>query len=71
MTVQAAGEKRFNALRARRVSGAVYMRQDDVVQYLRETARDWAAGSRTEVTIVAVDCVNAIADQLAKVEAPS
>lgn len=56
-------------MRARRLNGAVYIRQEDVLRYLRETARDWAAGSRTEVTIVAVDCVNMLADQLAKVSA--
>lgn len=60
---------RHNALRARRISGGVYMRQEDVVRYLRETAADWAAGSRSEVTIVAVDCVHQIADQLGKVTA--
>lgn len=56
-----------NAMRSRVISGAVYIRQEDVIRYLRETAHDWAAGSRSEVTIVAVDCVNGIADQLAKV----
>ena len=56
-----------SAIRSRTINGVVYVRKEDIVKYLRETARDWAAGSRSEVTIVAVDCVNQIADQVARV----
>ena len=58
-----------NAIRSRTINGGVYVHKEDIVQYLRDLARDWAAGSRSEVTIVAVDCVNQIADQVAKVGA--
>lgn len=48
----------------RRVSGAIYLRRDDVIQLLREYARDWTAGSSTEITLVCSDVVRGIADQL-------
>lgn len=60
---------RFDAVRARKFDGHVYMRQEDVLQYLRNTASDWLAASSTEVTIVSAACVEGIADRLAKVTA--
>lgn len=62
-------EPRVSALRSRRINGAVYIRQEDVVAYLRDTARDWLAGSSTEITLITSDCVRQIADRLAKVQA--
>jgi hypothetical protein len=57
----------LSPIRSRVLGGTVYLRKEDVLAYLRDTANGWRARSSSEVTIVSADCVRAIADELAKV----
>lgn len=63
----AAHRPELSPIRSRVVAGSVYLRKEDVLAYLRDTAKGWRTRSSSEVTIVSADCVRAIADELAKV----
>jgi len=60
--------REFSAIRSRTINGASYVRKEDVVLYLRETAAGWVDRSSSEITHVCSDIVRQIADQIEKVK---